>query len=142
MPVVKVMIVDDDATFVETMSKRLVKRDLAVVTALSGREGLAKLAEEGDIDIVILDVRMPGMDGLETLRQIKKAHPLVEVIIVTSHATLESAIEGMKLGAYDFLMKPCEMGQLMAKIAEAEAKKAGHEEKILEAKIKEMAERR
>lgn len=139
MSVVKVMLVDDEAPFVETMGKRLAKRDLTVVTAYSGAEALQKLAEDHDIDIVILDVKMPGMDGIQTLREIKRLHPLIEVIMLTGHATVEAAIEGMKLGAFDFLMKPCDMGQLMAKLAEAEAKKASQEEKILEARMKEIA---
>lgn len=138
MSVVKVMLVDDEVPFVETMGKRLTKRDLTVVTAYGGGEALEKLAEDHDIDIVILDVKMPGMDGIQTLREIKRRHPLVEVIMLTGHATVDTAIEGMKLGAYDFLMKPCDMGQLMAKLAEAEAKKASQEEKILEARMKEI----
>jgi len=138
MSVVKVMLVDDEAPFVETMSKRLAKRDLTVVTAHGGEEALQKLAGDRDIDIVVLDVKMPGMDGIQTLREIKRLHPLVEVIMLTGHATVESAIEGMKLGAFDFLMKPCDMAQLMAKLAEAEAKKASQEEKILEARMKEI----
>jgi DNA-binding NtrC family response regulator len=138
MSLVKVMLVDDEAPFVEAMCKRLRKRDLTVVSAFGGLEALEKLAEDRDIDIVILDVKMPGMDGLQTLREIKKAHPLVEVILLTGHSTVESAIDGMKLGAYDYLMKPCDMDLLMAKVAEAEAKKAGQEERILEARLREM----
>jgi DNA-binding NtrC family response regulator len=138
MSPVKVMVVDDEVLFVETLSKRLAKRNLGVVRAYSGLEALEKLGEENDIDIVVLDVKMPGMAGIETLREIKKSYPLVEVIMLTGHASVSSAIEGMKLGAYDYLLKPCDMDQLMAKIAEAEAKKAKHEEKILEAQMIEM----
>ena len=138
MSPVKVMVVDDEVLFVETLSKRLAKRNLGVVRAYSGLEALEKLGEENDIDIVVLDVKMPGMTGIETLREIKKSYPLVEVIMLTGHASVSSAIEGMKLGAYDYLLKPCDMDQLMAKIAEAEAKKAKHEEKILEAQMIEM----
>jgi DNA-binding NtrC family response regulator len=138
MSPVKVMVVDDEVAFVETLSKRLAKRNLEVVRAYSGLEAIGKLGEESDIDIVVLDVKMPGMTGTDTLREIKKSYPLVEVIILTGHASVSSAIEGMKLGAYDYLLKPCDMDQLMAKIAEAEAKKARHEEKILEAQMIEM----
>jgi DNA-binding NtrC family response regulator len=139
MPLVKVMLVDDEIPFVETMAKRLSKRDLAVVQAFSAHEALHKLGVDNQIDIVILDVRMPGMDGVQALREIKRAYPLVEVIMLTGHATVESAIEGMKLGAHDYLMKPCDMDRLMGKIAEAAAKKAAQEEKILEARLKEIA---
>ncbi len=138
MPTVKVMLVDDEVPFVETMTKRLSKRDLAIVQAFSGSDALEKLAGDKDIDIVILDVKMPGMDGIQTLKEIKKNHPLVEVIMLTGHATVESAIEGMKHGAFDYLMKPCDMELLMAKLAGAEAKKAKHEEKILEARMREI----
>jgi DNA-binding NtrC family response regulator len=85
---------------------------------------------------------MPGMDGIETLREIKKAHPLVEVIMLTGHATVETGIEGMKLGAFDYLMKPCDIEQLMAKVQEAKSKKRQHEEKITQARIQDIALRR
>ncbi|MBL7212446.1 MAG: response regulator [Desulfobacteraceae bacterium] len=133
-----IMIVDDEAPFVETMTKRLQKRNLTVITAFSGKEALQKLAENQNLDVVILDVKMPGLDGIETLREMKKTQPLAEVIMLTGHATVETAIEGMKLGAYDYLMKPCDIDQLMSKVEEATEKKREHEEKIREAKVKEV----
>jgi DNA-binding NtrC family response regulator len=132
-----VMLVDDEVPFVETMTKRLVKRNLNVKNALSGREALDTLDKNRNIDVVILDVKMPGIDGIETLRLIKAGYPLTEVIMLTAHATIESAIEGMKLGAFDYLMKPCDMDQLMTKVQEATQKKRDHEEKIREALVKE-----
>lgn len=137
-----VMLVDDEAPFVETMTKRLKKRDLDVIAAFSGREALETLKENQNIDIVILDVKMPGMDGIETLKEIRARFPLVEVIMLTAHATVESAIEGMKLGAFDYLMKPCDMGQLMGKVKEAVQKKRGQEEKIRDAHVKEILTKR
>lgn len=136
-----VLLVDDEVPFVETMAKRLAKRDLMVDTAFSGKEALEKLDGDGpsQTDVVILDVKMPGMDGLETLAAIKSAHPNVEVIMLTGHATVENAIEGMKGGAFDYLMKPCEIDLLMAKVAEAVAKKRAHEAKILDARVRMMA---
>jgi len=92
--------------------------------------------------VIVLDVKMPGMDGIETLREIKKKFPLVEVIMLTGHATVETAIEGMKLGAFDYLMKPCDMDELLVKVAEAKSKKNKHEQKIIEARVKEIALRR
>jgi DNA-binding NtrC family response regulator len=142
MKPMRVMLVDDEAPFVETMAKRLRKRNFEIIPAFGGREALEMLDNDGSVDIVILDVKMPGMDGIETLREIKRNHPLVEVIMLTGHATVESAIEGMKLGAYDYLMKPCDMDTLMAKVNEAGAKKAKHEDKILEAQMKEITLRR
>lgn len=132
-----VLLVDDEAPFLETMTKRLEKRNLDVKTALSGQSALETLEKNPSIDVIILDVKMPGMDGIETLRKIKAGYPLSEVIMLTAHATVESAIEGMKLGAFDYLMKPCDMDQLMGKVQEATQKKRDHEEKIRVAKVKE-----
>jgi len=138
MSIATVLLVDDEVPFVETMSKRLTKRNLNVLNAFSGQEALNVLNNEKKIDIVILDVKMPGMDGIETLQEIKKSYPLVEVIMLTGHATVENAIEGMKIGAFDYLMKPCDMGQLMIKVQEAKDKKTNHEEKITQAKIMQI----
>jgi len=132
-----VMLVDDEVPFVETMTKRLAKRDLTIITAFSGKEALETLDKNRNTDVIILDVKMPGMDGLEALTQIKKEFPLTEVIMLTGHATVESAIEGMKLGAFDYLMKPCDIEQLVLKVEEATKKKRDHEEKIREAKVRE-----
>ncbi len=137
-----VLLVDDEVPFVETMTKRLSKRNMTVFTAFSGSDGLHVLQKQSNIDIVVLDVKMPGMDGIATLREIKKEYPLVEVIMLTSHATVESAIEGMKLGAFDFLVKPCDIDQLVQKILEAKSKRNVHKEKILQARIKEISMRR
>jgi len=136
-----VLLVDDEVPFVETMTKRLNKRELMVLPAYSGREALEKLEKNG-VDVVILDVKMPGMDGIETLREIKKIHPLVEVIMLTGHATVETAVEGMRLGAFDYLMKPCEIEELLEKVAEAKEKKSKHEQKIMDARMKEITLRR
>ena len=142
MAIANVLLVDDEAPFVETMTKRLAKRKLDVTTALNGQEALKVLDKNPNVEVVILDVKMPGMDGVETLKEIKKRHPLVEVIMLTGHATVETAIEGMKLGALDYMMKPCEMALLMAKVAEAAAKKRSQENKIVAARLKEITSRR
>ena len=142
MAIAKVLLVDDEVPFVETMTKRLTKRDLEIYQAFSGSEALEKLDHERSIEVVILDVKMPGMDGIEALREIKKRFPLVEVVMLTGHATVETAIEGMKLGAYDYLMKPCDMEILMAKVDEAAARKRKQETKIIEARLKEITLRR
>jgi len=137
-----VMLVDDEAPFVETMTKRLGKRDLNVITAFSGQEALDTLGQHRNVDVVILDVKMPGMDGIETLKKLKADYPLTEIVMLTAHATVESAIEGMRFGAFDYLMKPCDMEQLMAKVNEAARKKRDHEEKIREAHVKEILVKR
>ena len=135
------LLVDDEAPFVETMTKRLTKRDINIEAAFSGHEALALLEEHSNIEVVILDVKMPGMDGIQALREIKSKHPLIEVIMLTGHATIESAIKGMGLGAFDYLMKPCDIDHLIAKVSEAAAKKRQHEEKIVAARLKEITSR-
>lgn len=145
MSAIKVLLVDDEKPFVETMSKRLEKRGLEVVQAFGGQEALEALArtEEGPgLSAVILDVKMPVMDGLEVLSRIKRDFPLVEVIMLTGHATVESAIEGMKRGAFDYLMKPCDMEVLMAKVKEADQKKRDQEERLVRARAEMIALRR
>ncbi len=142
MALATILLVDDEVPFVETMTKRLVKRELEVIPAYDGPAALAQLEENPRIEVVILDVKMPGMDGIETLSEIKKRHPLVEVVMLTGHATVESAIEGMKKGAFDYLMKPCDIEVLVAKVTEAAARKRKQEEKIIEAQMREITSRR
>jgi len=139
-----VLVVDDEVAFVEALSRRLAKRGVNVSSAFSGGAALECLAGRGatKTDVVILDVKMPGMDGLETLAVIKEKHPLVEVIMLTGHATVESAIEGMKRGAYDYLMKPCDLDVLMEKLNAAAIRKREHEAKILEARATLISLRR
>ena len=138
----KVLLTDDETGCVETLSKRLEKREFKLATAFSGNEALSVLAENAWIDVVVLDVKMPGMDGLETLSLIKQRFPLVEVIMLTGHATVESAIDGMKQGAFDYLMKPCDIDILTQKVDEATARKRAHEEKIINARAQGIAARR
>jgi FixJ family two-component response regulator len=139
-----ILLVDDEVSFVETFAKRLGSRGFSVVTAFSGPDALKVMDEKGPskIDVVILDVKMPGMDGLEALAQMKARHPTIEVIMLTGHATVESAIEGMKRGAYDFMMKPAEIELVVAKIEAAAGKKRQHEVKILEAQAHMIVLRR
>lgn len=139
-----VMLVDDEGSFVEALSKRLKKRGYPVIQALSGGEALKKLgSDEGSgVDVVVLDVKMPEMGGIETLTQIRALYPLVETVMLTGHATVESAIEGMKQGAFDYLMKPCDMEILTSKINEAGKRKKDQEERIITARAEMIALRR
>jgi len=125
----KVMLVDDDADFLSTLVKRLRRRRLDATDVNSSEEALARL-EQDPFDVVILDVKMPGMDGIEALREIKKRHPLLEVILLTGHADVEVAIEGMELGAFDYLVKPAEIDELLYKIQDAHKRKSIQEAKI------------
>ena len=142
MSIANVLLVDDEVDFVETFSERLVLRNLEISKAFSGQEALQVLEENKNIEVAILDVKMPDMDGIETLVEIKKRYPLVEVIMLSGHSTVESAIEGMKKGAFDYLMKPSDIDQIIAKVTEAVATKRRHEEKIIQARIKEITSRR
>lgn len=142
MSLAKVLLVDDEKPFVETMIKRLQKRDLEIVPAHDGQEALDALDRDGQIEVVILDIKMPVMDGMEALGKIKAKHPLVEVIMLTGHATVETGIEGMKMGAFDYLMKPCNTDELIAKVKDAADRKRRHEEKIMEARLKTITLRR
>ena len=142
MGIANVLLVDDEVSFVETFSERLELRDFEISKAFSGEEALEVLDENKNIEIVILDVKMPGMDGIEALAKIKRKNPLVEVMMLSGHADVESAIEGMKHGAFDYLMKPVDMDQITTKVTEAVAKKRQHEEKIIQARIKEITSRR
>lgn len=141
---VSVLLVDDEEGFVQALSRRLGKRGFEVDSALAGKEALDKLDAGGasKFDVVVLDVKMPAMDGLEALEEIKDRHPLVEVIMLTGHATVASAIEGMKQGAFDYLMKPCDLEVLAEKVGQAAARKREHEAKILEARTTLIALRR
>jgi len=138
---VRVLLVDDEEQFVETLAQRLEARDYAVATAFNGDQALDYVKAK-EVDVIILDVLMPGLTGIDTLRAIKKIRPLTEVIMLTGHATVETAIEGMKLGAFDYLMKPTEINELVAKIIQAHRRKAEHEERIRQATIAKIAQTR
>ncbi len=131
---VEVLLVDDEQQFVEVLAERLEARGFSVRTAVSGDEGLVKLREQ-EADVVILDMQMPGRDGVDSLREIKRISPLIEVIMLTGHATIDSGIQGLKLGAYDYLMKPAETEDLVPKILRAYARKSEQEERIRRAEI-------
>jgi DNA-binding response OmpR family regulator len=121
-----ILLVDDETQFLATMAKRLRKRGFLVREAGSGLEGLRALEVE-PADVVVLDVGMPGMDGIQVLREIKLHFPQVQVLMLTGHADMEVAISGMAMGAFDYLMKPVELDVLVGKIREAcsRSRKAG-----------------
>ncbi|MBW1739850.1 MAG: response regulator [Deltaproteobacteria bacterium] len=133
----RILIVDDEQEFAESLSERLTIRGYEVATSLNGQDALEKV-KGYNFDVVILDVLMPGMDGVEVLREIKKIKPLTEVIMLTGNASVESAVEGMKLGAYDYLMKPCDTEELLSKVNKAYERKAEQEERIRAAKVADI----
>jgi DNA-binding NtrC family response regulator len=124
-----VLLVDDEGEFLETLVKRIQKRNVNATGVQSGEDALAFLGKN-PVDVVVLDVRMPGMDGIETLRALKRQYPLTEVIMLTGHASLEVAIEGMELGAFDYLMKPVEIDDLLYKLQDANKRRSIQLEKI------------
>jgi len=133
----RVLFVDDEDDFRETIVKRLNARKIQAMGAESGVRAL-EIVKDNDFDVIVLDVKMPGMDGIETLSEIKRKFPLKEVIMLTGHGTVSSAIEGMKKGAFDYLLKPCEMSDLVEKVNQAASKKRAHETKVIEARMKEF----
>jgi len=129
MDAIQVLLVDDEVDFLETLMKRMKKRNVDITGVKSGEEALLTL-DQDRVDVVVLDVRMPGMDGIEALREIKKRHPLVEVIMLTGHANTEVAVQGMELGAFDYLMKPMDIDELIYKVEDAHKNKVIQEEKL------------
>lgn len=123
MDVIRVLIVDDEVDFLETLVKRLLDRGYSVHGVTSGEEALEYLYEN-EVDIVVLDVKMPRMDGLVVLNTIKSQWPAIEVIMLTGHASVESGIQGMQNGAFDYLMKPARLDDLIKKISQAYGRKA------------------
>ena len=118
----KVLLVDDEQDFLETLSNRLEMRGLKVSAVTSGEQAISE-AKQQDYDAIVVDLAMPGIDGLETLIRIKADNPNAEIIMLTGHASVQSGVEAMKLGAGDFLQKPVELTELMSKIGEAKNKK-------------------
>jgi DNA-binding NtrC family response regulator len=130
----RVLIVDDEPDFLETIVKRLRKRKIDTTGVDSGKKAL-ELLEREPFDVVILDIRMPGMDGIETLKEIKHKRPLMEVILLTGHASVESGMQGIQYGAFDYVMKPAEIDDLLEKVRQAYERKSIHEEKLKESKM-------
>ena len=117
----RVLLVDDEEEFVSALSERLMLRGIETECALNGEEALARLVEK-EFEVVILDVMMPGLGGLEVLRQIKTTHPNTQVILLTGHGSTREGIEGMRLGAFDYLIKPVDIEEMLAKMKEAASK--------------------
>lgn len=134
---IKVLITDDEKEFVDTLSARLEIRNFSVTAVYSGKAAIEMIGKV-KFDVIILDVLMPEMDGIETLKRIKEQSPLTPVIMLTGEATVDNAIKGMKLGAFDFLIKPTDTERLTEKINQANADKNVHEERIRQAEIENI----
>jgi len=138
---INVLLVDDEKNFVEFLAERLQLRDFNVLTAFSGDEAI-NLVKENDFDVIVLDVQMPGKNGVETLKEIKKIEQLSQVIMLTGHATVKTAIQGMKNGAYDYLMKPTDTDELIEMINKAYQLVAEQRDKIRQAEINNILNKR
>jgi len=125
----RILLVDDEERFRVTLEKMLAAQGLVVASRASGALALKELRQQA-YDVVLLDIRMPEMDGIKTLRAIKEKHPDIEVIILTGHASMDAALEIIKLGGYDYLLKPCPLEELLLKID------AAYEKKLERAKVK------
>lgn len=132
----RLLLVDDEEHFIHPLSERLSMRDYDVTIAMSGEEALEKI-KGYNYDVVVLDVDMTGINGIETLKEIKVIKPLIEVIMLTGHGTVKTAVEGMKLGAMDYILKPCELDELTEKIDSAYDEKCKAEERLREDKMKD-----
>lgn len=133
----RVLLVDDEHDFVEVLADRMRTRGLEVETAESGPEAIHAV-EERMFDAVVLDLAMPGMDGLETLRRLREIRPTLQVMLLTAKATVPTAVEATRLGAVDVLEKPTELGDLLAKIREARAARLQAEDRRSRAEIEEI----
>lgn len=134
----RVLVVDDEPDFLETVVNRLLKRKIEAAAAPSGEAAMALLKEK-NFDVILLDVKMPGgVGGIEVLREIKKLQPITEVILLTGHASVETSIDGLKSGAFDYLIKPVKFAELLEKLIAAFEKKNAQEQKIRGAKIREI----
>lgn len=126
MGTAKVLLVDDEVAFANNIAKLISKRGYEVIAVYNG-ESAIKAIEENEFDVIVLDLKMPGLDGLATLKQIKKRQPNVEVIILTGHGTMDSGIDGIQLGAFDFIMKPVRFEDLHESIRQAFQRKVVHQ---------------
>ena len=126
MESLRVLVVDDEADFLETIVMRLQRRKIDAYGVDGGKKAL-EIVENERFDVVVLDVLMPGLDGIETLKLLKKRKPFIEVIILTGHGSVESGIQGMQFGAFDYIMKPTDLDELLEKIQQAYERKRIHE---------------
>jgi DNA-binding NtrC family response regulator len=137
-----ILVVDDEGDFLETLMNRLKKRNIGTIGCASGEEAV-RLAKQHQFDVVILDIKMPGgMDGIETLREIKRIRPEAEVILLTGHASLETSVEGMKQGAYDYLLKPIRLEDLLEKLVQALERKGSAENRAQSEEIRKLLQKR
>ncbi len=138
---IRLLLVDDEKDFVDSLAERLRLRDFDVSTVYSGTEAIDILTKQ-EFDIIVLDVKMPGKDGIETLKEIKANHQIPQVIMLTGYATVETAIQGMKVGAYDFIIKPTVTEDLINLVNKAYKVVEEQRERIRRAEIENIIKKR
>ena len=136
---VKILLLDDEVVFTDNMLTLLGSRGYLATVVNSG-EAAIRCLEENNFDVVVLDLKMPGMDGITTLKEIKKLGLFTETLILTGHGSIDTTLEAVKLGAYDYLSKPCEIDELVAKIEGAWEKKDDTQKKDIQEKIQKVVE--
>jgi DNA-binding NtrC family response regulator len=142
MASIKFLLVDDEKGLIEAMAQRLRNRGFQAHCVFSGNQALERLQEDDSFDVVVLDLIMPVLDGIETLKGIKAMLPLVEVVMLTGHADVHSAVNALKLGAFDYLIKPCELDDLLSKAQQAASRKKQREDELFGAKTKPYISKR
>ena len=133
---INILLVDDEKEFVVAITERLSKRGFIADCVFSGKEALNLLEKKDSIDVIILDIRLPDIDGIKILKEIKTKHPLMEVIIISGYAAIDSTVETLKLGAFDYLEKPFDLNDLVSKSKQAGSRKREREAKILDVKMR------
>jgi len=124
----RILLVDDETVFANNMSKLLTRRGYQVTAVNSGDEALRALMDT-PFDVMVLDLKMPGMDGIATMHEMKKLGLFTEVLILTGHGSIDTALEAIQIGAYDYVTKPCEIAELVSKIEAAFERKAINDKK-------------
>jgi DNA-binding NtrC family response regulator len=134
---INLLFVDDEEQFLESMRKRLEARDFNVLTVNRGEKAIAA-ARENPVDIALVDLKMPGLGGEETLKILKQEHPWMEIVILTGHGSIDSAVDCTREGAYSYLQKPCDLDQLMDVLKDAYKKRVMNKNSIAEKRMNEM----
>ena len=137
---IDILVVDDEEDFVEMLCLRLEDAGHRVRSAFDGDAGLAAL-EKHESDVVLLDIRMPGKDGITVLKAMKANHPMVEVILLTGHGTVDTAVEGLKTGAFDYVQKPAKFSELLELLEDARDHRYEHEKRIRRAEARSLMRR-
>ena len=137
---IEILLVDDERDFAEMLALRLEARGHRVRLAFSGPEGI-EILEEHEPDVMLLDIKMPGMSGIEVLKEVKARRAVVEVILLTGHGTVDTAVEGLKAGAFDYVLKPADLDELLERIEAAGKSKREREQRIRQAEARALTRR-